>query len=134
MSELYGVITPKEVLVGTLDLGVEYYKGDTGDSGVYVGEQAPANPEINVWIEPDGTASENGLITKEELDEILEDYNPEVDLTGYATEEAVSQQITEANQATLSAVEDKGYQTASDVETAITTALNNIGVAEEGAY
>ena len=29
-------------------------KGDTGDSGVYIGSSEPTDPAVNVWIAPDG--------------------------------------------------------------------------------
>ena len=29
-------------------------KGETGDSGVYVGSTEPTDPNVNVWIDPDG--------------------------------------------------------------------------------
>lgn len=29
-------------------------KGDTGDSGVYIGNTAPTNPDVKVWINPEG--------------------------------------------------------------------------------
>lgn len=147
MSELKGRLVTRDTLLGTLSLGVEYYKGDTGESGVYMGESEPTNPDVSVWIEPAGEASENGLVTQEELDKALA--NVEVDLTGYATEENVTNQINDATAQTIEAVEEMGYQTADDVETAITekgyqtseqvdeainTALNKIGVAEEGSY
>ncbi|MBE6948177.1 MAG: leucine-rich repeat domain-containing protein [Ruminococcaceae bacterium] len=32
-------------------------KGDTGDSGVYLGTQEPENPQVRVWIDPEGTES-----------------------------------------------------------------------------
>lgn len=38
--------------------GVKGDKGDTGDSGVYLGTTEPADPEIKVWINPDGDAPE----------------------------------------------------------------------------
>jgi len=33
----------------------ENKKGDTGDSGVYIGVEEPTNPNVNVWINPNGT-------------------------------------------------------------------------------
>lgn len=53
------------------------------------------------------------------------------DVSGYALKTEIPDT---SNFTTMSAVEAKGYQTASDVETAINTALSAIGVAEEGAY
>lgn len=32
-------------------------KGDTGNSGVYVGETEPTDPNVNVWLNPDGDPS-----------------------------------------------------------------------------
>lgn len=32
-------------------------KGNTGDSGVYIGDEAPSDPDVNVWISPDAMAS-----------------------------------------------------------------------------
>lgn len=53
------------------------------------------------------------------------------DVSGYALKTEIPDT---SNFTTMSAVEAKGYQTASDVETAINTALSAIGVAEEGTY
>lgn len=66
MSELKGILTERETLIGTLSLGADYFKGETGDSGVYVGEEKPADEDINVWIEP--TAEVDTLITEELLE------------------------------------------------------------------
>lgn len=85
--------------------------------------------------------STTGLATEEYVDNAVK--NVEVDLTDYAlktdipdtTGFALKTEIPDtSNFTTMSAVEAKGYQTASDVETAINTALSAIGVAEEGAY
>lgn len=82
--------------------------------------------------------------TKSETDaKITEVVNaiPEVDFTGYATEEYVRQAVEAIPQPDLTAYALKtdipdvsGYQTAEQVQTAITEALGAIGVAEEGAY
>lgn len=37
------------------DTGEEGPKGDTGDSGVYIGETAPTDPDVSVWIDTSGT-------------------------------------------------------------------------------
>lgn len=66
MSELKGILTERETLIGTLSLGADYFKGETGDSGVYVGETTPTDEEINIWIEP--TAEVDTLITEELLE------------------------------------------------------------------
>lgn len=81
MSELYGTLIEKDVIVGELSLGVEYYKGNTGDSGVYLGEVPPE--DTNVWIEP-VNEDVDVLITEEELD-----------ARGYMTEEQVRALIEE---------------------------------------
>lgn len=128
MSELYGTLIEKNVIVGELSLGVEYYKGDTGDSGVYLGEVPPE--DTNVWIEP-VNEDVDVLITENQLNEKLNDYT---------TIEEVNQAIV-ANQPDLSGyakTEDipdvSAYQTAEQVETAINSALSSIGVAEAGEY
>ena len=36
-------------------------KGETGDSGVYVGTTAPEDESVNVWIDPDGA----GMVVSE---------------------------------------------------------------------
>jgi len=30
-------------------------KGDTGNNGVYIGETEPTDPEVSVWIDPNGS-------------------------------------------------------------------------------
>ncbi len=42
-------------------------KGEQGDPGVYVGEEAPTNPDMLVWINPTGEAS-SSIATKEYVD------------------------------------------------------------------
>jgi hypothetical protein len=32
-------------------------KGDKGDSGVYVGTEAPDDDSVNIWIDPEGSPS-----------------------------------------------------------------------------
>ncbi len=36
--------------------GEKGIQGETGDSGVYIGTEEPTDPDINVWINPSGTA------------------------------------------------------------------------------
>lgn len=144
MSELKGILTERETLIGTLSLGADYYKGDRGESGVYVGAGQPTDEEVNIWIEPDGEAT-NGLVSKEELEEALENIEvPLPDLSDYAKVEdipdvsnlASKDEIPDiSNLASKDEIPDvSGFQTAEQVETAINNALNSIGVAEEGAY
>ena len=82
MSDLKGTLTALEVINGTLSLGVEYFKGDKGESGVYVGENEPDSPDFNVWINPTGEVED--YITRDELNEALKDAGVEIDLTPYA--------------------------------------------------
>ena len=42
-------------------------KGDTGDSGVYIGDEEPTDPNINVWISPNGD-SDYGVATISDSD------------------------------------------------------------------
>lgn len=91
----------------------------------------------NVWAAGEITvgADKKKLITADDV--------PTPDLTGYATETYVDDAINQAlvgdgadlsDYYTKDEVAALGYQTAAQVEAAITTALGNIGVAEEGAY
>ena len=48
------VLTDKD---GHYNLALGLTKGDTGDSGVYMGEEEPTDPDVNVWIKPSGTPS-----------------------------------------------------------------------------
>lgn len=119
MSELKGKLVANDTLIGTLSLGVDYYKGDRGLSGVHFGADVPAEEEINVWIEPTGDA--NLLVSREELEEAINNIEiPMPDLSDYAKADEIP--------------DVSGFQTAEQVETAISNALSAIGVAEEGAY
>lgn len=37
--------------------GAKGEKGETGDSGVYIGDSEPTDPDVNVWIDPNGQPS-----------------------------------------------------------------------------
>lgn len=37
--------------------GAKGEKGETGDSGVYIGQIEPTDPDVNVWIDPNGQPS-----------------------------------------------------------------------------
>lgn len=87
MSELKGILTERETLIGTLSLGADYFKGDRGDSGVYVGEEKPADEDINVWIEP-VAEDVDILATEDYVDKTIES-------KGYMTEEQVRALIAE---------------------------------------
>lgn len=43
-------------------------KGDTGSSGVYIGESEPTDPNVTVWVKPSGSQSD--LATKQYVDNI----------------------------------------------------------------
>lgn len=48
-------------------------KGDTGDSGVYIGETAPTDENVNVWINPNGTDVEpSGGLTTEQVQSMID--------------------------------------------------------------
>lgn len=104
-------------------------KGDKGDTG----EQGPQGPEG-----PAGKDGEDYVLTdadKQEIAGMVVIPPPVVDLSNYYTKSETNALIPDVSGfITMSAVEAKGYQTASDVETAISNALSAIGVAEEGAY
>lgn len=71
--------------------GIQGEKGEPGENNVYVGEDEPTNPEILVWINPDGEES-GELATKDYVDEAIKSI-PGTDLTGYATEDYVNTTI-----------------------------------------
>lgn len=48
-------------------------KGETGDSGVYVGAEAPTDPNVMAWIDVDGGGVDlSDYYTKEEVDNKIE--------------------------------------------------------------
>jgi hypothetical protein len=85
MSELKATLTPSNTLIGTLSLGADYYKGETGDSGVYLGEVEPVEEEKYIWIEPE--AKQTMLATEEQVAEAKADVIAEVESKGYQTKE-----------------------------------------------
>lgn len=46
-------------------------KGDTGDSGVHIGDEAPSDPVKNVWISPDDGMNLQTLSQDEDLNELM---------------------------------------------------------------
>lgn len=56
---------------------LEAIKGETGNAGVYVGTEEPEDPDVDLWINPDGSpmfdansvGTENGNTVQEELNE-----------------------------------------------------------------
>lgn len=55
---------------GHYNLALGLTKGDTGDSGVYMGEEEPTDPDVNVWIKPSGTPS--GVVDNVAREDIAE--------------------------------------------------------------
>jgi len=61
---------------GTFSFGIpKGDKGETGESGVYYGEETPTDPKVNVWIDPNGSGE--SVPTIEETDA----ENVDLDLT-----------------------------------------------------
>ena len=71
--------------------GVPGEDGAKGEPGVYVGTEEPTDDEMLIWINPEGGASTE-LATKEYVDEAIKSV-PGADLTGYATEQYVTDAI-----------------------------------------
>ena len=44
-----------------------YFKGDTGDSGVYIGEEEPTDPNVKVWIKTNGKADSKSVLTADQV-------------------------------------------------------------------
>lgn len=94
-----------------------------GDSGVYIGDTPPES--ANVWINPEGESS-GDWATTEYVDKAiaainLSTYAKKSDLTRYALNSTLAGYATKAD-------------LSKEVESAVTSALGSIGVAEEGAY
>lgn len=79
-------------------------KGDTGNSGVYMGETEPTDPDVNVWINPDGEAVEyqekliagNNITIRNNVISAIGGSSGEggsVDLSGYATLDDLSNKV-----------------------------------------
>lgn len=124
---------------------------------VWINPNGGANPEIDVDLSNYYTKDETDTVidnavqaidftpyaTRVELEQYDKSYEvdakiaaieiPDVDLTGYAKESWVTEQIDPY--ALKSEIPDvSAYQTETQVNTLISNALANIGVAEEGAY
>ena len=107
-------------------------QGEPGESGVYVGTEEPGEG-IFVWVNPQGEGS-NNLATKEYVDEAIAAIGGggTVDLSNYYTKEETEALIPDTSGfTTMTAVEEKGYQTEAQVNSLINTAL---GVIENGNY
>lgn len=47
-------------------------QGKDGESGVYVGTTEPTDPDMLIWINPEGEGSTGGFVTKEYVDSAIE--------------------------------------------------------------
>lgn len=131
------------------------YRGPKGDDYVLTDKD---KADIAGMIEG-GEANLENYYTKKEVDSAIDEAIknidiPDVDMTGYATENFVKEEINKIDIPDVSGYQTaeqvqtaitteiekieipdvSKFQTAEQVETAITTALNAIGVAEEGDY
>ena len=51
--------------------GKDGVDGKDGESGVYVGTEEPTDDEMLIWINPEGTESEDTFVTKSYVDEAI---------------------------------------------------------------
>lgn len=123
---------------------------------VHVGKSAPTDENVKIWIDTD---ADNPVATKEYVTQKISEAQlsgdgTTVDLSNYYTKSETDKAISDAvgaieipeagevdlsNYYTKSEVDAKipdvsGYQTAEEVQSAITEALNAIGVAEEVSF
>ena len=56
-----GVTYTKNIPIVMINDGANGEKGDTGESGVYIGAEEPTDESVNVWIDTDATA--DGVVT-----------------------------------------------------------------------
>ena len=54
------------------ETGAQGPQGEPGASGVYVGSDAPTDPDVNVWIDPDGEASFKTVIPVAKTDDMIQ--------------------------------------------------------------
>lgn len=104
----------------------------TNDAGYLTKHQ-----DLSAYAKKSEIPSIEGLATEKYVDTAIANaaLGGDVDLSDYYTKEEVNNLIPSTSGfITMAEVEAKGYQTAQQVSTAITTALSAIGVAEEGAY
>ena len=102
--------------------GIQGPQGETGPRG----EQGPAGPEGPQGIQgPKGDTGEQGPIGPEGP----AGHTP-IKGTDYFTEADKTELVADVE----AIMTNKGYQTEAQVNALITTALGNIGVAEEGSY
>lgn len=87
-------------------------QGDPGYNTVWIGTEAPEDPNMTVWVDIDGKPTE-GLATKGYVDEAIANI-PGADLTGYATETYVDNAI-----AAIPPTDLGNYYTKEEVDEAI---------------
>lgn len=109
--------------------GAQGIQGPPGPTGVYIGAEEPTDKEMNVWIDIDGGENVD-IATKQWVNEQIAAI-PQPDLSKYALKTDIP---STTGFITMSEVEAKGYQTAKQVDAAITEALAAIGIAEEGTF
>lgn len=121
---------------------------------VHVGTSAPTDKNVKIWIDTD---ADNPVATKEYVTQKINEAQlsgGDVDLSDYYTKSETDKAISDAigaieipeagevdlsNYYTKTEVDSKipdvsGYQTAEEVQSAITEALNAIGIAEEVSF
>lgn len=119
-------------LEGDVDLSGYYTKSET-DAAI-----AKAQPDLTPYALKTDIPSTSGFATTDYVDTKIQEAQlsgKDVDLTNYYTKSEVDALIPDVSgYTTMSAVEANGYQTEAQVKALINSALNAIGVAEEGAY
>ena len=112
--------------------GVDYFDGDPG---VYVSTTEPVSDDALIWINPEGDPNDD-IATKKYVDEAIAAASigggSETDLSNYYTKAEVNALIPSTTGfITMADVKALGYQTETQVNTLINTAL---GVIENGTY
>lgn len=82
--------------------GKDGVDGQDGSSGVYIGEQEPTDPNVNVWIKPDGEATENMYELIETV--VLEEAVTRVNMGPYNLKKAYVEVFTPAADAASAGV------------------------------
>lgn len=127
---------------GDVDLSAYYTKSETEAK---IDEKIAAIPEVDLrdYAKKTEIPDVSNFATQVYVNEAIAaiEFPEGADLTGYATEDFVKAEIEKIPQPDLKDYALKtdvpdvsNYQTADQVQAAITTALGEIGVAEEGAY
>ena len=133
-------VASEEDMASIDSVNIKGDKGDKGESGIYVGVDEPTGDTL-IWVNPDGGET-IGLATIEYVDEqIAKVETGGVDLSEYATLDYVDNAIDSIDMPDVSGFATKeeipdvsSFVTETEVNTLISNALSNIGVAEEGAY